>query len=179
VKLADAIKIKCAEIRGEIGVNKGDTESLKFVFRGDPSGDKRADSDSSTAFQILRNNGVPALAASSNDPSLRRGALDRPLTRMVNGGPGIIISPKCKYIRKGLAGAFQYKRIKVSGTEKFKDVPDKNIWSHVCEGLEYALLDAGEHSVSNSPSAMNMPRGPIQPRMAPAPTGAAWNVFDV
>jgi len=179
VKLANELKVKCAEIRGEIGVNKNDTESLKFVFRGDPSGDSRADSDSSTAFQVLRNNGIPALAASGNDPSLRRGALDRPLTRMVNGGPGILVSPKCKHIRKGLAGAFQYKRIKVSGTEKFKDVPDKNLWSHVCEALEYALMDAGEHSVADSPVGMRMPKGPIQPQVVNATVGGfGWSPFD-
>lgn len=176
VKLAEALKIKCAEIRGEIGVNKNDTESLKFIFRGDPSGDNRAGTDSETAFQVLRNNGIPALPCSTNDPTVRRGALDRPLTRMVNGGPGILISPKCKHIRKGLAGAFQYKRIKVSGDEKYKDVPDKNFWSHVCEGLEYALLDAGEHSVTNSPAAQKFPNRPIQP--GTTGSGFGWSPFD-
>jgi hypothetical protein len=179
VKLADQLKIKCAEIRGEIGVNRNDLESLKFVFRGDPSGDNRSQTDSNTVFQVLRTNGIPALAASTNDASMRRAALDRPLTRMVNGEPGLLVSPKCLEIRKGLAGAFQYKRIKTSGPEKFKDVPDKNFWSHICEALEYALMDAGEHSIADSPAGMKMPSYAVQPRMARTPTGHAWNVFDV
>lgn len=184
VALANAIKRKVAELREEAGVSPADTESLKFVFRGDPSGDSRAGTDSQSVFQLLRLHGVPAMPASTNDPAFRRDALTRPLTRMVNGGPGILISPRCKTLRKGLAGGFQYRRVQVKGMERFQDKPDKNSYSHVVEAGEYGLMDAGEHSIANvqSVGAMKMPNHPVSARLAAAqgrqPTGPSWNVFD-
>lgn len=180
--LADEIKRKVAEIKGEIGVNKKDTESLRFVFRGDPAGDSGAQTDSDTVFKILRANGVPAIPASSNDPTLRRAALNRPLTRMVLGGPGLLISPKCKMLRKGLAGGFQYKRVKVSGDERYKDVPDKNIFSHVCEAAEYGLMDAGENAfVDAENTSVRMPKHPVHPHQGRRQQGSfgGWNPFNV
>jgi len=184
VKLADAIKLKCASMREESRISPDDTNSLKFIFKGDPSGDSGSEADSQTAFKIMRMNGVPAIPASTNDPALRRDALTRPLTRMVNGGPGLRVSPRCKVFRKGMAGAFCYKRIQVSGDERFKDKPDKNRFSHVVEAGEYALMDAGEHSVSDATAigVMKMPNHPVTPSGGPSgrqAIGPSWNVFNV
>lgn len=132
-KFAEQLQIKISEYEG-----------YPLVFRGDPSGDERAGTDEETVFQVLRVNKIPAMPASSNDPVLRRAAVDRPLTRLVQGKPGLIVSPKCKILRKGLAGGFCYKRVQIASDEKYRDVPDKNQYSHVVEALEYALMDAGE-----------------------------------
>lgn len=182
-KLATAIKIKIAEMRGAFALSKNDVESLKFIFRGDPAGEAGSQArKSDTAFQVMRLSGVPALPASTNDPALRRNALDRPLNRMINGGPGILFSPKCKVLRKALAGAFQYRRVQIAGTERYQDKPDKNFWSHVAEACEYGLMDAGEHSVSDATAlgVVKMPNHPVTPtaRLVAQP-GAAWSPFDV
>lgn len=158
-RFADEIKRKCVEIAAATGVPG---VNLTFTFRGDPSGVGR-NSEENTNFKILAANGVQALPTSTNDPAMRRNALERVLTRMVNGQPGILISPKCKVFRKGLKGAWCYRRIKVSGAERFKDEPDKNYWSHVCEAGEYGLLDAGEHAVVNSFQAKHFPKAPVVP----------------
>jgi Phage terminase large subunit len=148
------------EIKARVAGWEAKAKELTWVYRGDCSGDNRAQSDSSTPFKVLRANGVPALPSSTNDVTLRRAALDRPLTRTVRGKPGIIFSPVCKTIRKGLAGGFAYKRVAVTGSaETFRDVPDKNIFSHVCEALEYGLMDAGEHAGINSGVGGAAPRG--------------------
>ena len=145
------------EIKARLAKWNTDVEGLTWVFRGDPSGDNRAQSDSSTAFQVMRMVGVSVLPCTTNDPVLRRAALDRPLSRMVHGKPGIAISPSCKVLRKGLSGAFHYKRVEISGKEEtYRDVPSKNFYSHVCEALEYALMDAGEHAIVNSASGATM-----------------------
>ena len=182
VRLADAIKLKAAELRNEARIDPNDEGALKFIFRGDPAGDDRAGTDSQTVFQTLRLNGVPALPASTNDPAIRRDALTRPLTRMVNGGPGLLVSPRCKILRKGLAGGFQYKRVQVKGDERFMNKPDKNFFSHVVEAAEYALMDAGEHTIVDATAigTMKMPNRPVQPMPAPGQvSGPGWNVFDV
>jgi hypothetical protein len=164
-RFADAIKAKCVELSDQVGGQK-----LQFTFRGDPAGRGR-NSEENTNFKILSANGVQALPASTNDPSVRRNALERVLTRMVGGQPGVLISPKCKVFRKGLKGAWCYKRVKVSGAERYKDEPDKNYWSHVCEAGEYGLMDAGEHAVVNSFGAKQFPQRPVVPQGA-----LDWNV---
>jgi hypothetical protein len=136
---------------------------LMFIFKGDPSGDDRRDTDESTYFTVLRRNKVSATPCSTNDPQVRRDALDRPLQRMVNGLPGLLVSPVMKTFRRGMAGAWCYKRIEVTGEERFKDVPDKGPFSHVCESAEYALMDAGEHAIVNAPGAQ-VYKAPIQVR---------------
>jgi hypothetical protein len=162
VKFADEIKLRVAEWRGKVGA-----PNMEFRFRGDPSGDNRVQTDERTVFQTLNVNGIPAIPASTNDVTVRRAALERPLTRMVQGLPGVLISPRCKKLRKGLKGGFQYKRKRVAGSDRYEDKPDKNEYSHVCEAAEYGLMDAGEHAVVNSQPVQQMAtRGPVIPRGA-------------
>lgn len=167
---ASTLAIECKAREQEWNARVGQGARLTFVYRGDPSGDNRVQTDSDTAFKVMRANGVMAFPCSTNDPQLRRDALDRPLTRTVKGLPGLQISPRCKMLRKGLAGAFCYRRVAIAGDERFRDVPDKNIFSHVCEAAEYALLDAGEHAVKDGGRNAPAPR-PV--RLQPA-----WSPFD-
>jgi hypothetical protein len=87
---------------------------------------------------------VTAKPASTNDFVIRREAVAAPLGRLIDGKPGLIIDPRCKMLRKGMAGAYSYKRVQVIGAERYQDKPDKGIYSHVCESLQYLVLGAGE-----------------------------------
>lgn len=98
---------------------------------GDPAGDTR-DAEERTVFDILRAHRIMALKAPSQDPTLRREALGQCLRRMIDGEPGIIFDPACTMLRKGLAGKFQYRRIQVSGAERYEDKVNKNEYSHPC-----------------------------------------------
>jgi len=113
---------------------------------GDPSGNQAqgGDEDERTVFQLLAANGIEADPAHTNDPTLRREAFAKPLTTMIDGDPGMLIHPDCRMLRKGLAGGFCYKRIQVSGDARYRDMPDKNQYSHICEAGEYLLMGAGE-----------------------------------
>lgn len=111
---------------------------------GDPAGDTRAQTDEVTPFQILAAAGIKAQPASSNDFVLRREAVVRPLSRLIDGKPGIVIDPRCKALRKAMAGAYHYKRVQVIGSDRYQDKPDKGIYSHVAESLQYLVLGAGE-----------------------------------
>jgi hypothetical protein len=117
---------------------------LDMQLWGDPSGDNRAQTDEVTPFEILRTVGIDAAPAPSNDPVLRREAIANRMTRLERGRPAFLLSPTCKMLRKGLMGAYKYRRLKVSGDERYTDVPDKNIYSHICEAQQYAALGAGE-----------------------------------
>lgn len=135
--------VRFAEILGA----KMTGEYAGFRFEtpyGDPAGDNRAQTDEQTPFDILKANGIPAQPAPSNDPVLRREAVAVALSRLIDGKPGLMISPKCAVTRKGMAGAYHYKRVQVSGDERYQDKPNKNKYSHVCEAGQYLMLGAGE-----------------------------------
>ncbi len=111
---------------------------------GDPAGDQRAGTDKTTPFQVLRAMKIAARPVETNDPEIRRGALDNALTRMVGGLPGIEFDPSCVVTIAGLEGAWCYKRVRSANGESFEDTPSKNRYSHVCEGLEYGMVGCGE-----------------------------------
>jgi len=139
----------------------------QWAIVGDPAGEQRAQTDERTVFQVLIANGIHARPARTNDFTLRRDAVGNALSRLIDGKPGYTISPTCVRLRKAMAGGYCFRRIQVSG-DRFKDVPDKDMNSHVAESAQYALVDMGEN-----PRAMPQQR---------APTGAIvtrpnWNVF--
>lgn len=117
---------------------------FEFKIYGDPAGQQRAQTDEKTCFQILHAKGIQAVPAPTNDWTTRREAIAVPLSRLIDGKPGLIISPKCKMARKGLAGGYCYKRLQVVGDERYRDKPDKNIYSHVIDAAGYAMLGGGE-----------------------------------
>lgn len=111
---------------------------------GDPAGEGRAQTDEDTPFLILAAQGLNVRPAHTNDFTLRRESVAEPLGRLIDGRPGLTIDPRCKVLRKGMAGAYCYRRIAMPGGDRYQDKPDKGIYSHVCEALQYGLLDAGE-----------------------------------
>jgi len=123
---------------------RGEYAGFEFEIYGDPAGEQRAQTDSTTPFTILRGKGINALPAPSQDPSIRESAVSSALRRMVDGQPGLLISPKCKVTRKGMAGGYCFRRVQVSGGDRFHDKPEKNRFSHPCEAAQYMMVGAGE-----------------------------------
>lgn len=165
---------------GELLKGKLDADYKDFKLGGifgDPSGDNRAQTDERTPFSILRAQGLPARPAHSNDAVLRREAFAKPLSRLVDGEPGLIVDPRCTMLRKGLMGGYRYKRVQVTGHERYHDKPDKNSFSHVCEAAQYLMLGAGEGralKISNDASiSFNRNRQPA-PEMSDSGLSHEW-----
>lgn len=138
---------------------------FSFYGFGDPAGDKAGDSVETTPIQIMQAAGIPIVAAPSNKPILRRAAIANPCTEMaLDGRPRFFISPKAKITRKGLMGGFCYRKLKVPGEEKFTEEPDKNMYSHPVEALEYLMLGVGEGRAALKPKRSNLKRGNRQRR---------------
>jgi len=119
-------------------------DATEIQIYGDPAGDERVQTDEHTVYQILNAQGIVATPCHTNDTTIRRESLANLLRTMVDGKPAFQLSPKCKMIRKGLAGGFCYKRIQIAGADRYQDKPDKNRFSHPVEALEYLLVGAGE-----------------------------------
>jgi hypothetical protein len=111
---------------------------------GDPAGDFRAQTDETTPFQILRGAGLKAYPTHTNSVDLRLESVSSQLNKMVEGKAGFIIDKEhCPALIKGFEGGYGYKRMQVSG-EKYDNKPDKNMFSHVHDALQYMMLGAGE-----------------------------------
>lgn len=115
-----------------------------FQLWGDPAGDFRAQTDETTPFQILRAAGLQARPAPTNDPALRIDAVTTALTRRVDGYPGLMLDPSCAVLKRGFEGGYHYRRLNVSGSEKYEDKPDKGKYSHPHDALQYLLCGGGE-----------------------------------
>ena len=114
---------------------------------GDPAGNQGqgGDEDARNVFQILEANGLKAEPARTNSPTLRIEAVKSGMNRMIDGEPGMLIhATNCPFLRKGYAGGYNYKRVQVTGDAKYRDEPDKNMYSHVCDADQYVMIGAGE-----------------------------------
>lgn len=111
---------------------------------GDPSGTSRMPTDEDTCFNVLHSNEIGLSnieEAPTNAITPRVGAVEAYLNKMVDGEPGLVISPNCHFIRKAMNGAYHYgKDNKGQGGEEYKPVPTKNFASHIADSMEYLCL---------------------------------------
>jgi hypothetical protein len=119
-------------------------DGFDIVATGDPAGDDMPQTEDDTPMDKLAEEGIECYPAYTNDFEERITALDDLLGTMIGGQPAFIVSPRCTTFIKGLAGAYQFKRIQVAGDDRFHDKPLKSKESHVCEACHYGLMGAGE-----------------------------------
>ena len=112
----------------------------KFACVGDPAGIGRSQNDEKTAFMELAEAGFACVPASTNAFVGRRESVAKYLTRLVDGKAAFALSPKCDMLRRGFMGRYGYKRLQVVGEERYRDVADKNDFSHPHDALQYLCL---------------------------------------
>lgn len=109
----------------------------------DPAGEQRADTDETTPFEILWNQGIEAWPTYTNDFTIRREAVADYMQRLdFRGKPAFLLGPKAKMLRKACSGGYKYKRMQVTGQQRFQDKPDKGRYSHIGDALQYLFLGA-------------------------------------
>lgn len=123
-------------------------ENYLLSFWGDPAGDQQAQTRDETPFEMLAiphpdGGGIEAFPTHTNDFEERITSLDNLLESLVDGQPAVLIDEDCTTMIKGLAGGYKYKRVQVSGSDRYHDKPEKGPESHVVESGHYALLGAG------------------------------------
>jgi hypothetical protein len=124
-------------------------------------------------IQHLRNSGLAALPAPTNDPIARREALVLPMNRVVRNAagtsPGFLVHRRCQMLIAGLAGKWNFRRMQVSGSPMYQQKPDKNRWSHVCEATEYMVSGGGEHRIFELGGSAAMSRQKFRGAAQPGP----------
>lgn len=109
----------------------------------DPSGAARDNIlEETSCIGELNSLGIKTEPAKTNELEPRLGAVRFFLNRMIDGKPSFVVSrKKCPQLIKGLVKDYVYKRLAVSGEERYKDKPDKNMSSHICDALQYVALE--------------------------------------
>ena len=130
--------------------------SYKLISLHDPAGVQRSQADEVTCRQILRNKGLNPSSVSTNLFMPRRESVAFFLTRLIDGEPAFVLSPSCKRLRKALNGDYRFKRVNVPGEDRYKDVPDKNMSSHIAEALGYGCIHFW--SPNKAEKAVHVPR---------------------
>ena len=112
---------------------------MNVLIVGDPAGQQRAQTDERSVFDILRAEGFRVISAKSNSVVARINAVDKMLTRTVDGKPAHLIDPCCTNLISSLRGGYRYK-IRQNGEKD--DKPEKNSHSHIADAHQYACLHA-------------------------------------
>ena len=108
---------------------------------GDPAGDTPAQTDEKTCFAIMQGLGID-IEPGVQDVVLRLESVRTLLTRAIDGEPAVLVHPRCKMIRKGFQGEYQYRRLLVGGANaRYSLQPDKNRYSHPHDALQYGCVE--------------------------------------
>lgn len=102
--------------------------------------------------------GINTNAASTNDPDVRINSVRYFLNLMVDGKPALILSREgCPILRKGFMSGYHFKRMSISGDERYQDKPNKNKYSHPHDALQYILMKfAGESKKPTNEPVVDM-----------------------
>ncbi len=115
-------------------------------FGCDPAAKKREELYETVVMEALIDRGLPVVVAPTNAIDTRIAAIKSALGRWDFAKPLVMISRKgCPRLIKGLSGGWHYKQVNTSASKpKYREVPEKDEYSHPCDGLGYWFLSAGE-----------------------------------
>jgi len=116
----------------------------------DPAGNARdAIVEEMSCIGELNSLGIPTRAARTNDLGPRLGSVRYFLSKMVDGKPGFLLDRRnCPTLFKGFVKDYIYARVAVSGEERYKDTPNKNMASHPMDALGYVCLEVASDRIT-------------------------------
>lgn len=89
----------------------------------------------------LNNLGIKTNAASTNDLDVRIGSVRYFLNAMIDGQPAFVLDrEKCPIFRKGFINGYHFKRMSISGDERYQEKPNKNRFSHPHDACQYGAM---------------------------------------
>jgi hypothetical protein len=113
----------------------------------DPSAAYGADKqmgESSWIEIVEQEAGVRVVPAPTNQQIPRLEAVRRPLTTLIDGQPGMLVSSRCPIIHEAFNSGYCYLLMQVPGPKRYAEKPDKGPFSHVMNALEYLCSAEGE-----------------------------------
>ncbi len=122
--------------------------------------------------------GVRLQPAPSNGLDYRLAAIRKMLGMRSARQPRMIISTKCKSLRKGFMSHYRLRKITINGKETYDDKPDKNKpYSDIMDALEYDTLSFfGLNGVSIDKEKTHRPGNARHRRQGPPKPPGSFNV---
>ncbi len=114
-----------------------------FESFGDPAGAAKGQTSEESCLSELDAAGLRTIAASTNDPLMRKEAVIKALGRLTEGVPGFLIDSRCKMLIRGFNGGYHYQvvgKLMGGGEIKYAEAPVKNMYSHPHDALQYLAL---------------------------------------
>jgi len=112
---------------------------FEFIDVGDPAGGAAAQTDARSCFDIMWSKGVE-IYPGDQSLEMRLESVRKGLNTMLDGMPGLVVSPRCSMLRKGFQGGYSYRRLQVAG-ERFDAKPEKNKFSHIHDAAQYVAAE--------------------------------------
>jgi hypothetical protein len=133
---------------------------------GDPSGSIRSQIGEESIFDALKRLGFRSQPASTNQIAPRLRAVEKWFMQQRDGGPAILISPRCVNLIRALRSKYRYAKRKDGQLHPLpvKDHP----WSDIVDALQYAALG---HSTRVYAKFVRPQYGAI---VSPPPNAAGW-----
>lgn len=147
--------------------------NLPVDFPYNKVGESEADPAGSSGDQImeelscigeLNNLGIKTNPANTNDIDVRISSVRYFLNAMIDGQPALLLSRDgCPILRKGFINGYHFKRLSVSGDERYQDKPNKNKFSHSHDACQYVVMKFASDRIieSKSPKAYVDMRNPV------------------
>lgn len=129
--------------------------------RGDPAGASRNEiMEELSCISELCHVGIDTVPARTNDIEPRLAGVRYFLTNYIERKPRFIISRKgCPMLRRGFLKDYVYKRVRIAGEERYKEIPNKNMASHIQDCVQYLCMDFASDTIAKdkkSQLAMDM-----------------------
>lgn len=140
-RFCEALKAEIAELSQIAGAPL----EIEHPMHCDPFGMTGADREAGEyawAERVMLEMQVPVVPTETNEIEPRLSAVRDELSYMIDGNtPALIVSPRCKMIRKGFASDYAYAKQRVGNTDRTADKPNKsNPTADPHDALQYALL---------------------------------------
>jgi len=116
----------------------------------DPAGNNRSEIiEEMSCIGELSSLGIQTRGARTNDIDPRLGSVRYFLNKFVDGKPGFVLDRRnCPTLFKGFVKDYVYARVAVSGEERYKDKPNKNMASHPMDALGYGCLEIASDRIA-------------------------------
>lgn len=112
-----------------------------IIAGGDPAGIAKGDTNELSVYDIAEEQGLEIEPIGDNTIDPRLESVRWWLSRLAGKGqPAMVLSKRCVQLNKGFVGGYQYKRVQVSGEARYKNIPDKNKYSHPMDALQYLCM---------------------------------------
>ena len=141
-------------------VNEYGFPMCPHVNWADPAGANPDQVVQMTCIQNFNRYGIRTLPSPvpQNSFELRRDCVSELLRTMLSGKPGVVISPKCRMLRKGFNGNYHYRKMRSGGAgdERFAEQAEKNEYSHPHDAFQYLCYGAMKSGMDLTIGAQGM-----------------------